>query len=119
MKLRQYERYVEDCRRRGAFEAAQMERFHLMQEHMTTQDGKFDICVSYVMESLMSMRNEMDVNHVTAIARINHMISTQNENHHHYAQFYREMCEFLDFNYGNDGQGCHMGVTPMPRGRGR
>lgn len=29
----------------------------------------------------MSMRNEMDANHVAMIARINHMISAQNDNH--------------------------------------
>lgn len=40
------------------------------------------------------MRNEMDANHATMIPRINHMISAQNENHYHYGQFYREMCDF-------------------------
>lgn len=34
MQLRQDEHYEEDCRRRDAFEAAQVERFRLMQEHM-------------------------------------------------------------------------------------
>lgn len=32
------------------------------------------------------------------------MIILENENHHHYAKFYREMCNFLDNNYGNDVQ---------------
>lgn len=35
MQLRQDENYEEDCQRRDAFEAAQVERFRLMQEHMT------------------------------------------------------------------------------------
>lgn len=47
------------------------------------------------------------------------MISTQNENHDHYAHFYPEMCDFLDYNYGNDGQGWHKGVRLMPMGHGR
>lgn len=64
------------------------------------------------------MRNKMDGNHTTMISRINHIIYAQNENHYYYAQFYQEMCKFLDHNYGNDGQGWHMGVRPMPRGRG-
>lgn len=54
-------------------------------------------------KSLVSMHNKMDVNHATMIARINHMISAYNKNHNHYAQFYQEMCDFLDYNYGNDG----------------
>lgn len=47
----------------------------------------------------------MDANHVATIARINHMIAFENDNHHHYMRFYREMCDFLDRHYGNDGQG--------------
>ena len=61
----------------------------------------------------------MNVNHAATIVRIDHMISDQNENHHHYAKFYQEMCEFLDYNYGNDGQGWHKGLRPMPKGRRR
>lgn len=41
MQLRQDERYEEDCRRRDAFEATQVEKFCLLQEHMTTQDSIF------------------------------------------------------------------------------
>lgn len=82
---------------------------------MTTQDANFEAFASYVTEKLVSMCNEMDVNHA---ARINHMISAQNENHYHYAQFYLEMCDFFDHHFGNDGQGWHHGVRPMPRGRG-
>lgn len=66
----------------------------------------------------MSLRNEMDTDHAATISRINHMIATQNENDHRYAQCYREMCDFLDHNYRNDGQGRHRGYMSMPRGRG-
>lgn len=41
----------------------------------------------------MSIRNEMDANHVETIARINHIIVSKNDNHHHYSRFYREMCD--------------------------
>lgn len=46
------------------------------------------------MKHLVYMRNEVDANHSAMIARISHMISDQNENHYHYAQFYWEMCDF-------------------------
>lgn len=36
MQQRQDECYVEDCRRRYAFETAQLERFRLMQDHITS-----------------------------------------------------------------------------------
>lgn len=88
MQLRQDERYVEDCQRRDAFKFAQMERFLLMQEHMTTQDANFDAFSSYVTKSIVSIRNDMDVNPATTIARINHMIVFENDNHHHYMRFY-------------------------------
>lgn len=95
-----------------------MERLCLMQEHMTAQDSNFEAFSYYVTWSLMSMFNEMDANNATMIARINHMISSQNENHYHYAQLYREICDFLDHNFGNDRQGWHHGVRPISRGRG-
>lgn len=118
MQLRQDKRYVEDCQRRNVFKAEQMKQFLLMQEHMTLQDTNFEAFASYVTESLVSLRNEMHTNHATTISRINHMIVTQNENHRHYAQFYRKMCDFLDYHYGNYGQGWHRGYRLMPRGRG-
>lgn len=62
-----------------------MERFCLIQEHMITQDTNFEAFDSYVIENLLSIRNDMDSNHVAIISRINHMISIQNENHYHYA----------------------------------
>lgn len=60
----------------------------------------------------------MDANHTTMITRTNHMISAQNENHYNYAQFYPEMCDFLDHEFGNDAQGWHCGVRIMSRSRG-
>lgn len=91
----------------------------MMQEHMTTQDADFEAFASYVTKSLMSMRNEMNVNHVATISRINHMIAFENDNHHHYIRFYRERYEFLDYHYGNDGQGWYKGMRLVPRGQGR
>lgn len=88
MQLRKDKRYVEDCQRRDAFEAPQIERFHLMQERMTTQDANFGAFASYVTNSVVSMRNDMDANHAATIARINHMIMSENDNHHHYMRFY-------------------------------
>lgn len=79
-----------------------MEIFCLLQEHITTQDTNFKAFASYVTESLISMRNEINDNHTAIISMINHMISAQNVNHYHYAQFYREMCNFLDHHFGND-----------------
>lgn len=52
---------MEDSQRRDAFEAAQIEQFRLMQEHMTTQDANFEAFASYVTESLVSMRNDMEI----------------------------------------------------------
>lgn len=66
-----------------------MERLCLMQENVTTQDANFDDFASYVTKSLVPMRNYMDANHASTIARINYMISAQNDNQHHYARFYR------------------------------
>ncbi|CAI8603331.1 unnamed protein product [Vicia faba] len=118
MKVRQNECYEEDFCRRHSFEAAQEERFCLLQDHMTTQDTYFEAFASYGTKNLICIRSVMDANHNATITRINHIISTQNEDYYHYMQFYQEMCDFLDYHFGNDGQGWHNGVRPMPRGRG-
>ncbi|CAI8589579.1 unnamed protein product [Vicia faba] len=91
MQAKKDERYKEGFRRRDAFEAPQEERFLLIQEHMTTQDTNFEAFASYVTEKLLSMWNEMTSNPDAIISRINHMISIQDENHYHCAQFYLEM----------------------------
>lgn len=70
MQLRQDMRYVEDCQRIYAFEDTQMEQFCLMQEHMTTQDTNFEAFASFVIESLVSRSNDMNVNHIVTIDRI-------------------------------------------------
>lgn len=49
-----------------------------MQKHMTTQDANFEAFDSFVAESLVSMRNNMDMNHAATISRINHMITSEN-----------------------------------------
>lgn len=95
-----------------------MERLFLIQEHMTVQDANFEAFTSCVTKSLVSILYEMDSNHAATISRINHMISVQNKNHYHYAQFYQEMCDFFDHHLGNDGKGWHRGVRPMPRRHG-
>lgn len=61
----------------------------------------------------------MDVNLVATISRINHMIAFENENNHHYMRFYREMRDFLDYYYGNDGQIWYRGIRHVPIVRGR
>lgn len=58
-----------------------------MQEHMTTQDVNFEAFALYVTEILVSIRNDMDVNHVAIIDRINYMAAFENDNHHHYMRF--------------------------------
>lgn len=60
----------------------------------------------------------MNVNHADVLARINHLISTQEVDLGHYERFYREMCDFLDSQCRNEGQGWHRGERSMPRGRG-
>lgn len=48
------------------------------------------------------------------------MIDFQNDNHHHYQQFYREMYDFLDVEYGNDDVTWYRGRISETRGsRGR
>lgn len=64
----------------------------------------------------MSLRTDINVNHVDVLARINHLISTQEADYAHYERFYREMCDFLDSQYHGEGQGWHRG---MLRGLGR
>lgn len=59
-----------------------------MHEHMSTRDANFEAFASYLTESLVSMRNAIDVNHVATISRINHMIVSENDNHHYYMKFY-------------------------------
>lgn len=51
---------------------------------------------------------------------INNMIHHQNENNHHYQQFYKEICAFLDVEYENDSVAWYQGMRPETSGsRGR
>lgn len=44
----------------------------------------------------------------------------QNDNHHYYQQFYREMYDFLDYEYGSEGVAWYQGRRPEVRDhRGR
>lgn len=70
-------------------------------------------------ESLVSLRTNMNENHAVVLARINHLISAQEADSGHYERFYREMCDFLDSQYRNKGQGRHRGERSMPKGCGK
>lgn len=116
MQMKQDERYDEECKWRDTFEAAQMKQFCLMHQHMSTQDSNFKDFAAYVTESLVSLRIYMNSNHDVIIAKIDHLISSQEEDYVYYERFYREMFDFLDSRYHGEGQGWHRGIQ---RGRGR
>lgn len=44
----------------------------------------------------------MASSHVKTQHGIHDMIRYQNENHHHYLQFYREMCDLWYYEYGGE-----------------
>lgn len=58
----------------------------------------------------------MGFNHGATQTGINNMICYQNENRHHHQQFYMDMCDFLDLEYGNDGVAWYRGRRPKTRG---
>lgn len=64
----------------------------------------------------MSLRTDMDANHESILARINHIIYVHDDDSHRYESLYREICDFIDSQYRNDGQGWQKGA---PRVRGR
>lgn len=88
----------------------------MIQQHMSTQDSNFESFALYATESLVSLQTYINVNHVVVMARINHMMSAQEKDFAHYERFYCEMCDLLDSQYHDEGQGWHKG---MPRRRGR
>lgn len=94
MQQKQDKRYVEDCQWRNTFEAAQMEQFNLVQQHMSAQDSNFEAFASYVTESIGSLRNDMNTHYVETMARVNHLISTQEEDFAHNERFYRELYDY-------------------------
>ena len=77
----------------------------MMQQHMSTKDSNFEAFASYVTESLVSLGNDLNANHVIILDRINRLISAQEEDSAHYERFYNEMCDFLDSQYHNEGHG--------------
>ena len=83
---------------------------------MSTQDSNFEAFSSYVPEALVSLHTDMNANHEAILARINHIISAHEDDSHHYESFYREMCEVIDSQYHNKGQGWQRGAL---RGRGK
>lgn len=88
----------------------------MMKLHLSTQDSNFEAFASYVIEALVSLRIDMNANHEVILAIINHIISGHEDDSHHYESFYREMCDVIDSQYRNEGQGWQKGA---PRGRGR
>lgn len=108
MKMKQDERHAEDCKWRENFRATQMEQFRLMQKHMSAKDSNFETFDTYATESLLSIQNDVNANHVASMNMINYMIANQEANAAHYDRFYREICEVST-----------MEGRPRPRGRGR
>lgn len=45
-----------------------------MQQHMSTQDSKFEAFTSYLIDSLVSLQTDMIANHVDVLAKINNLI---------------------------------------------
>lgn len=86
-----------------------------MQQHVSTQDSNFEAFSSFLTESLVSLRTNMNENHVVVMARIDHLISSQEADSGHYERFYQEICDFSDSQYRNEGQGWYQGERPMPR----
>lgn len=83
---------------------------------MSTQDSNFKAFASYVTEALVSLCTDMNANHEVILDKIHHIISAHEDDSHRYESFYREMCEVIDSQYRNEGQGWQRGT---PRGRGR
>lgn len=117
MCVEQHERHEKESCRCDAFEEAQEERFILVQEHMNAQDTNFNNFASYATDKFTHIRQDMMFHHGSIKININNMISLQNKNHHHYQQFYRELCDFLDVEYGNEGAAWYRGRRLEPMGR--
>lgn len=81
-----------------------------MRQRLSTQDVNFEAFTSYVTEALVSLRTDINANHVAIMARINHLVSAYEDDSHHYESFYREMCEVIGSKYRNEGPGWHRGT---------
>lgn len=106
MNVEQQERHKEESRRCDVFEAAQEERFRLVHEHMPAQDNNLTTFLCMLQSSSIKFARTWDST----------MIHYENENHRHYQQFYREMCDFFDVEYENDGVAWYRGRIPETRG---
>lgn len=97
MCVEQQERHEEESRRRDAFEVAQEERFKVVHEHLISQDNNFNNLSMYATEQFNEICQNMTFSHGVTQTDINDMTRYQNDNNHHYQRFYREMCDFLDY----------------------
>lgn len=102
-RVQQCKRHEEESCRRDEFEVAQAKRFREVHEHITTNDNNFNSFSLYATDQFNEIRQNMASNHVTTQDGIRDMICDQNDNHCHYQQFYREICDFLDYEYGGEG----------------
>lgn len=102
MQVQQDERYTDKCQRQVTFEGTQIEQYNMMQQHLSTQDSNFEAFSSYVTETLVSLHSDMNANHEVILAKINHIISTYEDESHRYERFYKEMCEVIDSQYRNE-----------------
>lgn len=109
------ERHQEESHRRDTFEVTQEERFKLVHEHLNSQDTKFNNFATYITKQLNQTRQDMAFNLGATQTGINNIVGFQNDNHHHYHQFYSEMCDFLDAVYGNEGVAWYRGERPETR----
>lgn len=103
MHIKNYECHQEESCRYDAFEVAQEECFRLVLEHMNAQDTNFNNISMYATEKFNQTHQNITFNHCATQTGINNMIHYQNENHHHYQQFYKETCDLWDVEYGNNG----------------
>lgn len=103
MHVEQRERHEKESRSHDAFEDAQEERFRVVHEHMTAQDNNFNNFATYATKQFNENFQNMAFNPSATQTGINDMIRYQNDNHHHSQLFYRETCDFLDYEYGGEG----------------
>lgn len=122
MHVEQRECHKEDSRKHDTFKVAQKERFILVDEHLIAQENNFNSFASYTTKKFNEICQNMALNHGATQTSINNKIHYQNHNHHHYKQFYREMRDFLDYEYRGEGVAWYRGRRPKVRnhiGHGR
>ena len=117
MCIEQREHHKEEYRRRDTFEVAQKERFRVAHEYLTAQDNNFNNCSMYAIEQFNEVCQNMAFNHDVTQTNINNIIHYQNGNQHHYQQFYKKMCDFLDYEYGSKYAAWYPSRKPKIRDR--